>query len=143
MNKYFAKFMQFMQGRYGIDSLYKFLLILYCASLFIFSLIGFFFKSVMIRKLIVLIPSAIVVYAFWRVFSKNIPARQEENRKYLVSKYKFTTFFNLQKNRWKFRKTDVFKKCPKCKAVLKLKKISGKHTVRCPSCGCEFKVNNK
>ncbi len=143
MNKYLAKFMQFMQGRYGIDSLYKFLLILYCAVLFIFSMIGFLFESVSVRRMIVFVPTAIIIFAFWRVFSKNIPARQEENRKYLVFKYKFTSFFNLQKNRWKFRKTDVFKKCPQCSAVLKLKKIPGEHTVRCPSCGCEFKVKNR
>ena len=143
MNKYLLKIAQFMQGRYGIDSLYKFLMILYCILLFVFSMIGFAFKGVLVRRLIVLIPTFVLVYAFCRVFSKNIDARREENRKYLLMKYKVTSSFNLLKNKWKYRKTDVFKKCPNCGANLKLKKIPGEHTVRCPSCGYEFKVKNR
>ena len=119
MNKYLAKFMQFMQGRYGIDSLYKFLLILYCAVLFIFSMIGFLFESVSVRRMIVFVPTAIIIFAFWRVFSKNSPARQEENRKYLVFKYKFTSFFNLQKNR-------CFQKMSAMLCGFKIKKNSGR-----------------
>ena len=81
MNKYLLKIAQFMQDRYGIDSLYKFLMILYCILLFVFSMIGFAFNGVLVRRLIVLIPTFVLVYAFCRVFSKNIDARREENRK--------------------------------------------------------------
>ena len=143
MNKYMLKLAKFMQGRYGIDSLYKFLLIFYCVLLFIFSFIGIAFKSDLIRRLITLFPTVILIFAFYRFFSTNIEARREENRIYLLYKYKFTSSVNLIKNKWKYRKTDFFKKCPNCKANLKLKKIPGEHTVRCPSCGQEFKIKNK
>ncbi|MFR2916862.1 MAG: hypothetical protein ACLTKQ_08005 [Acutalibacteraceae bacterium] len=45
------------------------------------------------------------------------------------------------RDKWAFRKTHVFKKCPGCKAVLRLPRKKGKHTVNCPHCHKNFTVH--
>jgi DNA-directed RNA polymerase subunit RPC12/RpoP len=79
----------------------------------------------------------------FRAFSKNVAKRRIENNKYLKIANKVKGYFKLLSNRWKFRKTHVFKKCPKCKSVLRLKKKKGKHTVVCPHCNTKFQVKVK
>lgn len=49
-------------------------------------------------------------------------------------------FFLLQKNKWRDRKTHVFRECTHCHAVLRLPKKSGSHTVKCPRCSEHFDV---
>ena len=59
--KYIYKIQKFMQGRYGVDELYKFLLGLYF-SLFVINL---FFKSFILE----IIGLVIVIFTFYRFFS--------------------------------------------------------------------------
>ena len=46
----------------------------------------------------------------------------------------------MYKTMFKDRKTHVFKKCPQCKAMIRLPKRKGSHEVICPKCGREFKI---
>ncbi len=127
------RFYVFMQGRYGIDQFYNFLLITYTIILVLNLFIGSIFLS--------LIDMALFVYMFFRVFSKNIYKRQKENRKYLELSKKPKSFFAMTKNRIRDRKTHVYKTCPACKSTLRLPKIKGKHTAVCPRCAKRFDVN--
>ena len=34
----------------------------------------------------------------------------------------------------------IYKKCPKCSAKLRLRRIKGKHITKCPKCGQKFNV---
>ncbi len=123
---------RFMSGRYGNDDLNKLFfwlyLILIVANLFI-------------RSSIIYFVSLIIVFLWiFRSFSKNMYKRQAENQKYLVLKNKIMSFFKLQKNKWRDRKTHVYRRCDSCKAVIRLPRVKGTHTVECPKCHKDFKV---
>lgn len=133
------KFRHFMYGRYGIDQLYKGLLWIYLGIIFIAIILGRTVDS-RIYTALSLLSFAIIIFAFYRVFSKQIEKRRAENTKWLVFENKIKKQFRLINNRWKFRKTHIFKKCPKCKAVLRLKRKKGTHNVTCPHCNESFKV---
>lgn len=126
------KLQSFMYGRYGADEFYRFLVYL-CLALIIINL---FVSS----PVLVLLELAVIVYSTVRYLSKNLYARRRENQWYLKNKAKFTSFFKLQKNKFKDRKTHVYKKCPSCQNVLRLPKKKGEHTVNCPCCHNRFNV---
>lgn len=134
-NKLKDKLVRFMYGRYGNDNLNRTLVIVYLVLAFI----GMFLHG--IAKITVLAVSLVTVYfVFFRMFSKNIYKRSAENRKFLTLKTNFKNFFKLKKSMWRDRKTHSYKKCPYCKAVLRLPKKKGEHRVDCPKCKREFKV---
>ena len=122
----------FMAGRYGIDRLYYFLL----AICFILIVINLFVGSIIIS----IIESALFAYAIFRVMSRNIYKRQQENEKFIKYADKPKQFFKLQKCKNRDRKTHVYKKCPSCKNNLRLPREKGKHTVVCPCCKTRFDV---
>lgn len=143
MKKFFnnlaVKFQRFMYGRYGTDQLYKVLLWIYLGIIFIAIILGRTIDG-RIYTILSLASFAIVIFAFYRVFSKQIEKRRAENAKWLVFESKIKKQFRLINNKWKFRKTHIFKKCPKCKTVLRLKRKKGTHNVTCPHCNGNFKV---
>jgi acetyl-CoA carboxylase beta subunit len=85
---------------------------------------------------------ALIFYAFLRALSRNIETRRKEN-----------TWFKAKANRirkkreiYNQRKADIFhiyKKCPACKAVLRLPHRIGVHKTVCPRCSKEFTVKVK
>jgi len=123
---------RFMAGRYGVDKLYYFLLAI-CLILIVIN----FFANLYI---IYLVESALFVFAFFRVMSRNIYKRQQENEKFIRLTEKPKKIFNLQKCKLRDRKTHVYRKCPSCKVVLRLPKSKGKHNVVCPKCKNRFEV---
>lgn len=125
------KLMRFMQGRYGIDNLF-FVLFALAAVL---SLVNSFARWWLLQ----IIVDVILIYAFYRVLSRNIDARRRENRFFDNLKSKM----QARRNLYRQRKADwnhVYKKCPQCKAVLRLPRRKGKHSTVCPKCNKEFKV---
>lgn len=132
LNKLKYKLMMFMQGRYGIDEFYNFLWILY---LVLFVINCFVHSSVLSAVILLLI-----LYTFYRVFSKNISARQKENAKYLTLKRKFKTASSNAKKRID-DKEHVYRKCSHCKATLRFPRRKGKHEAICPKCQKELKIH--
>ena len=122
----------FMAGRYGIDRLYYFLL----AICFILIVINIFASSYVIS----IIESALFIYAIYRVMSRNIYKRQQENEKFIKLADRPKKFINLQKCKKRDKGTHVYRKCPSCKNNLRLPKEKGEHTVVCPCCKHRFKV---
>ena len=122
----------FMAGRYGTDRLYHFLLAI-CSILII---INIFANSFILS----ILESALIVYTFYRVMSRNIYKRQQENEKFIKIIDKPKKFINLQKCKVRDRETHVYRKCPSCKNNLRLPKQKGKHTVVCPCCKNRFDV---
>ncbi|MCD7871711.1 MAG: ZPR1-type zinc finger protein, partial [Clostridiales bacterium] len=78
------------------------------------------------------------IFAFYRFFSKNLEKRRSENANWLKFTGAIKKEFKLIQNKWKFRKTHIFKKCPNCKTVLRMKRVKGTHSVNCPHCGKKF-----
>ena len=120
-----TKLLKFMYGRYGVDQLYRFLFILY----FLLFFINLFIKS----SIITYINIIIVIFMFYRVFSKNI---------YLKYKNILLKPIKKLKRNYHDRKQYVYKKCSKCKTTLRLPlpdKRGIKHVV-CPECGNKIKL---
>ena len=131
-----------MYGRYGTDTIGKVLLIVYMVIVVAFSVTSLCFTIFMsdnklasgILYLVYMVLSAtLVAFIFGRMFSRNIVKRRAENEK-------FVGFFKRWKNKFSDRKTHVYRKCPSCKAVLRLPKAKGKHNVVCPRCKNRFQV---
>lgn len=128
-----------MYGRYGTDTLYWWLFggSLLCSILGrVFGGFGLAIAGNVLR----LLTSAGLVYAMFRFLSKNKYKRMAENRTFCQFLSKAKKKLDLLRNMIRDRKTHVYKKCPKCKAVLRLPKSKGEHTVRCPKCGDRFDV---
>lgn len=126
------KLRTFMIGRYGIDELYKVLLIIYSLLL----IINIFIRS----KIITIIELLLIIIMVYRVLSKNIKQRRKENDLYLKIKNKILSIYNYNKKKYKDRNTYMYKKCPKCKQKIRLPLKKGKHTVKCPKCSNRFEV---
>ena len=131
-NNFRNKLYKFFYGRNGVDSLNKFIFVIYM----ILFVVSIFIKLPVIAVLELMI----TLIFFYRFFSRDISRRSKENQKYLKFQNKITGKFKLTKRKWKDRKTHVYRKCPSCKAVLRLPKSKGKHTVVCPRCSKRFDV---
>lgn len=135
MNKFFAKIANFLQGRYGNDQLNIFLLIIW----FILAILSVFLKSIYIFILIAeLLIIGIIIF---RALSRNINKRAYANRKFLSIINSIKNFFTLQSKKAKDIKTHRYIKCTHCNAQLRVPNKKGKHTVKCPKCGEDFKTN--
>ena len=130
--KFGDRYIKFMKDRYGVDELYKFLLLI-C---FVLIVINTFISNNIIRLFEVLL----IVIIFYRYMSKNIKLRKKETDKYLEIKDKIIKLFDYNKKKYKDRNTHMYKKCPKCKQKIRLPLKKGKHTVKCPNCGNRFDV---
>ncbi len=140
MMKFKEKLSAFFYGRNGVDQLYRFHLILLVAMLVLSMIFRLFEDTMFVGTVFSALSTALAVYMFFRVLSKNVVARRAENSKYLAVQGRVTGWFALQKRRFRERKTHSFKKCPGCKKTVRLKKVKGEHTVRCPMCSTTFKV---
>ena len=124
-----------MRGRYGNDSLNYALFALYIFLAFI---------NLFARKSgILLVMLTLIVIALVRAFSRNIYTRVKENNRFLKVWNPVKAWLRLQYDRFRERKTNVYRKCPGCKAIIRLPRRPGKHTVRCPKCGVAFEVQIK
>lgn len=128
------KLWRFWSGRNGADQLYQLLmwlvLILMIVNLFVGSWIFSLFNL------------AVLGYATFRLLSRNISGRQRENQAYLRLLAGVKGKFKLCRNRFRDRKTHIYRKCPACHRMLRLPKINrGVHTVCCPCCGNRFQTN--
>lgn len=128
-----------MIGRYGIDNLWKVLFFSYFIILIIANII-YRFSKISYYALFV-IATAVIVFAIFRVFSKNIEARRSENESWLRFSGKIKQKHLFNKSKWQQRKTHKFVKCKTCKKVLRLPKHKGKINVTCPHCQNQFIVN--
>ena len=69
------KFQRFMQGRYGADELSRFLTMVGL----ILIVVNLFFRSVLLSYVVL----AILIYCYYRMFSRNYSRRYAENQKFL------------------------------------------------------------
>jgi len=131
----------FMYGRYGQDNLNRFLSI---ASLIIM-LISMFTRIVFLNSFAMVL----LLVSIFRMFSKNIGKRSQENTVYLRMKWKvtgwysarkrkFNTWNSLRKRKYNERKTHCYYKCPSCRVQLRVPKGRGKITITCTKCRASF-----
>lgn len=132
------RFLRFMQGRYGVDEFSRFL---------IWMVIAFWLLAIVIRMggsgshtaaaagtICDYISFAAIIYSWFRMFSKNIVKRQNENRMYLKYKQKISGIFKSESK----DKSHKIYKCPKCGQKIRVPKNKGKIAISCPNCSTEF-----
>lgn len=119
-----------MQGRYGQDAFTRFLLGAMLACVVLNLLVGSRFLSIMAWTLL--------IYAYFRLFSRNHAARFAENQRYLNATAKFRYWFDQQKRLKEERKYHHIYVCPRCRQKIRIPKGKGKIMVRCPKCRHEF-----
>ncbi|MDW7667426.1 MAG: hypothetical protein SCJ93_01265 [Bacillota bacterium] len=133
MNNFRNKLANFMQGRYGVDDLYRFT----TGFIFFLIVVNLFVNSGLLNTLI----WATLVWSLYRVLSKDINKRRLENRKFME---KFggpmKSNFLLLKKRFEDRKTHKYVKCKKCGTNLRFPKKNVTMIVRCPKCGSRYKI---
>ncbi len=120
------KLYRFMTGRNGVDDLARMhswvvlilLLLGLITRLGIFSILAF----------------ALMIYMYFRVFSRNTAKRYEENQKYLNFRYNRTVAWNKFKKRVAQSRDYRFFKCPMCKQQVRVPKGHGKVEITCPKC---------
>lgn len=130
MGKFKSWLIRFMAGRYGADQLNRTLLWVY----FALAIASFFFAP------LILLSTVLMFWMMFRIFSRNIGKRYAENQKYLRFTGKIKNWFRLKGRKWKERKTHRYRRCPHCRATLRLPYKKGKHQVCCPKCRKNFEV---
>ena len=126
-------------GRNGPDNLFR-----VCSwAAVIVAFVSVFSPNIWVSTALSAVYYGLLAYAIFRMLSKNVYKRRQENDKYLAFKAKIKSFFNRKKAQFRDRKTHVYKKCPDCKATLRLPKQKGKHTVSCPRCRHSFETKVK
>ena len=134
---FMQKVQQFMYGRNGFDSFTFFVFILAIIA----STANWFVWGMWASIILYVVQLLLVGYGVFRILSKSVHKRSAENRQFLKVWNSIKSFFILQKNRIRDIKKYRYRKCRYCKATLRLKRRRGKHTVKCPKCRGEFKVN--
>ena len=124
------KLQQFMIGRYGIDSFSKFLM----GTALVLCILDIFIDSAMMNSWFVLI----IIYVYFRMFSRNHSKRYQENMKYLQIRNKVIAKFNSEKSVMKQRKTHHIYKCPTCRQKIRIPRGKGRICITCPKCKNEF-----
>lgn len=128
------KLIRFMQGRYGVDTFSKFLLIAGLIVVLLSSAIG----SKTIDTVGYIVGWAAIIYCYFRMFSKNVTKRYAENQAFMAKTHKLRSIFHSQKSTWKQRKTHHIYKCPNCGQKIRIPKGKGRIEIRCPKCGTTF-----
>ena len=119
-----------MVGRYGVDEFSRFLLGFSVALMILNLFIRFPFLNTVILLLL--------VYVYFRMFSRNIQGRYRENLKYKELTWKLGSFWTNKKSMSADLKANHIYKCPKCGQKIRIPRGKGKIIVTCPKCKNEF-----
>ncbi len=123
---------RFMAGRNGNDRLNMFLLVV-DAVLIVLSTVWRSASGVLYPLVLVLLG-----YIYFRMFSRNVYKRREENGKYMRLRYKVDAALRLRRERWVQRKDYKFFTCPSCRTSLRVPRHRGKVKIVCRKCGTSF-----
>ena len=124
------KLRRFMIGRYGTDGLNQFLSIA--------SLVLLLIAIVSRVSLFTWLGVALLVFCYYRTFSRNIAKRTQENYQFYAIKDRFTGKVNGLKDQWANRKLYHYYRCPQCRQKLRVPRGRGRIQISCPRCGTQF-----
>ena len=127
------KLSRFMAGRNGNDQLNIFLLAVDIVLLVIAAIFNNGFG-----KYLNFLVLTLLIYAYFRMFSRNLCRRREENGKYIRLKYRVSAAYRVRRERWVQRKDYKFFTCPACRTTLRVPRGHGRIKVVCRKCGCSF-----
>ncbi len=129
------KIQRFMAGRYGADEFGK--------ALNIAALV-----CIVASMLFMWVPAlnivlswgglGLIIYTWFRMFSKNIQKRYDENQRYRTFRYRMVTKWDAWKRQFAQRGEYRFFKCPDCRQKVRVPRGRGKICITCPRCKKEF-----
>lgn len=127
MNRIREKLQRLMWGRNGFDSLGRFCV--YTSLLFIL-VSGLLGRIPLLASLLNTIGMVMLFYGYFRVFSRNIQKRYEENRRFQKWTAKVTRRFQDKNHR--------YYKCTSCGQTIRVPKGKGRIEITCPKCKNKF-----
>ena len=122
-----------MAGRNGPDQLSRALTALLLAVL----ILSMFAEARLSRILMALFMLG-VIYLYFRIFSRNVSRRREENAAYMQRTASICAWFRSLGERWRQRRDYKFFRCPMCRTLLRVPKGKGKIKIVCRKCGNSF-----
>ena len=129
------KFYRFMQGRYGVDQFAKFTMGVALVSIVLAIFVN---TGSSAGSLLDMLGLVAIVYTYFRIFSRNITKRAQENQKYLSATAKLRQRLNKEKNMMKQRKDYHIYTCPSCGQKVRIPRGKGKIEISCPKCHSKF-----
>lgn len=124
------KFLMFMRGRYGTDELSKFLLILG---------VGFVLVANLTESTILyLMSTTVIVFSYFRIFSKDTYRCSLQNQKYLGMKNRLIRGWKSRVDILRQRKNYRVYSCPSCNQKVRIPKGKGMVVITCPKCAAKF-----
>lgn len=120
---------RFMYGRYGNDQFNLFLMVSYLVLYVLFLLTK--------AGILYYISLALMIYTVYRMLSRDLVRRREENRKFLRRADPVIRWFRLRRTIRRDKEHCYFK-CPNCSQYLRVPRGKGKITVSCRSCRATF-----
>ena len=133
------KFYRFMQGRYGVDQFAKFTMGVALVSIVLAIFVN---TGSSAGSLLDMLGLVAIVYTYFRIFSRNISKRAQENQKYLRLSAKPRRSYELGKKKWSNRKTTKYFRCKHCGQELSVPRGKGTMRVVCPKCKTETKIKS-
>lgn len=120
------------EGRNGLD-LWNYIIIGVDVVLIVVSMLANSYLPLVFAFLL------IILFLF-RALSRNLEKRQKECRFFSDASNAVLREHKLNAMRWKDRKTHVYKKCPACRKVLRVKRRKGPKEIHCPYCHNDFTI---
>ncbi len=129
LNRLSESFRRFMYGRYGGDALCRTTVYVGLALIILSNLLNF--------RILYILALVLFLWAYFRMFSKNIYKRQQELAKYYRFTGKLRDKLSLVK-RIKNDRTHRYFKCPSCGTFSRVPKGKGKVKITCKKCGTQM-----
>lgn len=124
------RLIRFMQGRYGIDALSKFLVWVGIGVL----LLSNIFRTGFLHYVGLLI----VLYSYYRIFSKAYEKRRKENAWFLDKTRGIRALtIGVVQDRKRNKGYRIYS-CPSCKQKIRIPKGKGRIVISCPKCKNQF-----
>ncbi|MBQ0037309.1 MAG: hypothetical protein KBS74_01410 [Clostridiales bacterium] len=122
---------RFMYGRNGADLLGLVMI----WAVIVMDVINMFVKNTVANGIIGLVAAVLTVWALFRVFSRNLYQRREENRKFMEKVWNPVTQGFRTAKQQKQDKEHKYFTCCACRAVCRVPVGKGKIVITCPKCG--------
>lgn len=120
------KIRRWMYGRYGVDNMSKTM---------IYVALGLCILSIfMFRGLFYFVSMGLMIYAYYRAFSRNIQKRYAELQRYEKWKKSVKNFPKTMA----MRKTHHIYRCPNCRQKIRIPRGKGNIEITCPKCRTKF-----
>ena len=125
---------RFMYGRNGMDQLNRALLTAYLVLFALQMLTAGILRSVMLTRIVDLLLWVVMILVMFRMFSRNLPKRREEDQKWVSWWYQVRSRNSGARARHADKDHKYFT-CKSCGAICRVPVGKGKIIITCPKCG--------